>query len=75
MEVKKILINSKIIGERLKEQREKKKMPQSVIAKELGISQPAYCQFEKGRKIPNTSMLMSLAEVLGVSLDYLAGRE
>lgn len=68
------MINSSLIGERMKSAREKKGLPQSAIAKELGISQAAYCQFEKGRKIPNTLMLSALSEVFGVSTDWLLGK-
>lgn len=68
------MINSKIIGERIKEAREKNELSQRALADKLGITQPAIVQWEKGIKIPNTPMMNALADVLCVTTDYLNGR-
>lgn len=68
------MINTKLIGERIKEAREKKGLSQRALADKLAISQPAIVQFEKGYKIPNTLMVNALADVLGVTTDYINGR-
>lgn len=68
------MINSKLIGERIKEAREKKGLSQRDLADKLAVSQPAIVQFEKGYKIPNTLMMNALADVLGVTTDFLNGR-
>ena len=70
----KILINSQLIGERIKEAREKKALSQRALADKLAVSQPAVVQWEKGYKIPNTLMMNALADVLDVTTDYLNGR-
>ncbi len=61
--------------DRLKEARIKKGLSQHELAKLAVISQPAICQFESGKKRPNAEMLEILADILGVSMDYLHGRE
>lgn len=68
------MINTKLIGERIKEAREKKGLSQRALADKLAISQPAIVQFEKGYKIPNTVMVNALADVLDVTTDYINGR-
>ena len=61
--------------ERLKEAREKKGLSQRELAQLAVISQPAICQFESGKKCPNADTVEILADILGVSMDYLHGRE
>lgn len=61
--------------ERLKEAREKKGLSQRELAQLAVISQPAICQFESGKKFPNADTVEILADILGVSMDYLHGRE
>lgn len=68
------MINTKLIGERIKTAREKKGLSQRALADKLAITQPAIVQFEKGYKIPNTVMMNALADELGVTTDYLNGR-
>ena len=45
------------------------------VAKAVGISQPTYNQYERGRAEPTLSTLIKLAEHFGVSIDYLLGRQ
>ncbi len=68
------MINSQLIGERIKEAREKNNLSQRALADKLAVSQPAIVQWEKGYKIPNTMMMNALADVLDVTTDYLNGR-
>lgn len=49
-------------------------MKQSQVAKELGISRAAYTYYENGQRQPNPQMLIRLAELFQVTIDYLAGR-
>ena len=59
---------------RLKEVRKAKGFTQTEIATILGITQNAYCYWEKDKvKIDNQS-LKKLADFYGVSVDYLLGR-
>lgn len=68
------MINSKIIGERIREAREKSELSQRALADKLGIAQPYICAMEKGLRKPNLDMVAALSEVLGTSADYLLGK-
>ena len=47
---------------------------QGDLAKHIGVSQATISSWERGEKMPSATNLASLAEVLGVSTDYLLGR-
>ncbi len=51
--------------------REKSGLTQEEVAKKIGCTQTAISYFEKGVKTPSLSIVMTLAEIYGVSLDYL----
>ncbi len=59
---------------RLKELRESKNLSQYDLANELGISQSAIGNWEAGKREPNFTMMQTLANYFGVSVDYLLGR-
>lgn len=48
---------------------------QKDMAKMLGISQPAYANYERGVRQADYETLSRLAEIFAVSIDYLLGRE
>ena len=50
------------------------KVPQSSIAKAVGVSTTHYQNYEYGKHEPTTTILISLADYFDVSLDYLVGR-
>lgn len=60
------------VSDRLKTAREKKGLTQREVARAIGVSQPAYCQFESGYKIPSLAVAKSISNALGVTIDYLA---
>ena len=60
--------------ERLKKLRKKEKLTQKDIATFLNISQPAYQQFESGKKKMNLETMEKLADYFNVSIDYLLGK-
>ena len=60
---------------RLKELRTEKKVSQATIADYLGITQPAYANYERGIRKPDPEILLKLADYFGVSVDCLLGRE
>lgn len=62
-----------MFGERLKKAREAAGMSQAEVARELGLSQPAYSYIENGEKNPSLPVAKRLSVVLCVSLDYLLG--
>lgn len=60
------------IGERIKQARKTLSLSQSDLALRLGVSQPAVANWETGVHDPRPLMLAKLAEVLGVTLGWLA---
>ena len=63
-----------MIIERLKKLRKEGKLTQKDIATFLNISQPAYQQFESGKKKMNLETMEKLADYFNVSTDYLLGK-
>lgn len=61
-------------SERLKDERKKAGLTQEQIAKELGITRPAYTQYETDKTQPSLETARKIADILKVSLDYLVGR-
>lgn len=60
--------------ERIKELRVEKEFTQDQLSKKLGISQRAYSHFETGTRGIPIEVLIKLADIYCVSLDYLVGR-
>lgn len=60
---------------RFKEIRLRKKLKLQDAAKMLGVSQPTLSSWESERKSPSLEMLVKLAELYGVTTDYLLGSE
>ena len=60
---------------RLKELREEKKLLQKQLATELGVSQVTIARWETNSREPSIDMLMKIAKLFGVSIDYLVGME
>jgi len=61
-------------GLRLRELRLRKMMTQQALADFLGIRQSAVLKYESGRVVPPPDKLAKLAELFGVTTDYLLGR-
>lgn len=59
---------------RFKECREIKRLSQKYVAVMLGVSPSAISQWEKGTTYPSSENLAALAELYGVSIDYLMGK-
>lgn len=62
-----------MFNDTLRALRQKRDMTQAEVARELFISQAAYSKYEVGTSSPNPETLARLADVLGVSVDYLVG--
>ncbi len=58
----------------MKEIRSKTGKLQKQVAYDLGIKLSTYCQYETGRRVPDPSTLIQIAEYFGVSTDFLLGR-
>lgn len=59
---------------RLKDLRKKNWLTQADIAKEIGISQGSYANWENGKREPSLENVVRLAKLFGVTTDYLLGR-
>lgn len=62
------------IHERLANLRKMHGYTQQRVAEALGISRGAYANYEIGTREPDAKTLSALAELYGVSVDYLVGR-
>ncbi len=57
--------------ERLKTLRKQANLTQKEMAEKMGISQPAYGDWERGVKKPSHENLIKIAKCYGVTTDYL----
>ena len=62
---------AKSLGEALKENRIKCKMTQEFVAETLGVSRQSVSKWESGTSDPNTSNLIALAKLYGISAEEL----
>lgn len=60
------------IKERIKQLRQEKSWSQAQLGKKMGIHQKQVSAYERGRNVPSTEVLMKIADIFDVSLDYLA---
>ncbi|MHB0999187.1 MAG: helix-turn-helix domain-containing protein [Armatimonadota bacterium] len=63
----------KKLGNRLREQRDKRKLRQADISSALGVSIQAVSKWERGENAPDISLLVELAKLLGVSVEWILG--
>ena len=59
------------LGEALKEHRTRCKMTQEFVAETLGVSRQAVSKWGNGTSDPNTSNLIALAKLFGISAEEL----
>lgn len=64
-------LDYKILGARIRAAREKKGLQQSDLAKQVSHARSYISDIEKGNSKPSLSILMSIADALGVSLNDL----
>ncbi|MFK6999648.1 helix-turn-helix domain-containing protein [Flavobacterium oreochromis] len=62
-------------GEKITQLKKAKNLSQIALADATGISRDAISKYERGDAIPSVEYAKRIADVLGVSLDYLAGEE
>lgn len=60
---------------RIKECRMKKGMSQKYVALSLGVAPPSVCTWESGKTQPSRENVAALADLFGVTVDYLLGRD
>lgn len=62
-------------GDQIRYYRKKQNISQETLAEKLNITRQAVAKWESGKSNPSTENLIRAAEVLGVSLEELTGRE
>ncbi|MBQ8377599.1 MAG: helix-turn-helix transcriptional regulator [Oscillospiraceae bacterium] len=65
----------KVLAERLKKCRKERGFTQSQVAIYCDITEKAYQNYEFMTREPKLEILVRIADLYGVSLDYLVGRE
>lgn len=63
------------IGERIKHHRKRLGMTQEQLAERMGVTPQAVSKWETNQSCPDIAMLPQLAELFGISVDALLGRE
>ncbi len=64
-------MNTIILGDNISKLRRKKNLTQSQLAQMLNVSDKAVSKWERGGGYPDIKVIPLLAEILGVSIDYL----
>lgn len=59
---------------KLKEIRAKRNLTQQQVADHIGCSSVVYSRYESGTRQPSIDVLLRLADLFGVTVDYLLGR-
>lgn len=59
------------LGQRIKQQREKRQLRQADIASALGLTAQAVSKWERGENAPDIAVLVALARLLGVSVEWI----
>lgn len=59
----------------IKDIRMRRNLSQAQVAKALGVSSVVYSRYESGTRQPSIDIILQLADILGVTADYLLGRQ
>lgn len=62
------------LGDKIKELRLLNKMTQEDVCRRINLEQSTLANYESGRRMPKPETILALAELFGVSTDYLLGR-
>lgn len=62
-----------MVAERIKALREEKRMTQSELSRQLGITRASVNAWEMGISVPSTQYIVELANIFNVSTDHLLG--
>ena len=63
------------LGDRMRMHRARLHLSQRALGERIGLSTNGVNQIETGAVDPRVSNIVAIADVLGVSLDYLLGRQ
>ena len=59
----------------IKDIRTRRNLTQADVAAAIGVSTVVYSRYETGKRQPSTEILLQLADLFGVTVDYLLGRK
>lgn len=59
----------------IKDIRSRKGLTQAEVASALGVSSVVYSRYETGSRQPSIDTLIQMADIFGVTVDYLLGRQ
>ena len=59
----------------IKDIRLRKGLTQADVAAALGVSSVVYSRYETGKRQPSIDMLIQMADMFGVTVDFLLGRQ
>lgn len=62
-------------SQRLKKLRADKHLTQAQVAKRVGVTASMVSSYETDIRLPSYEVMMRLADLFGVTVDYLLGRE
>ena len=63
------------IGEFISSQRKMKNLTQAALAEKLGITDRAVSKWERGKGLPDASLMLDLCEILGITVNELLNGE
>ena len=63
------------IGEFISSQRKMKNLTQSALAEKLGITDRAVSKWERGKGLPDVSLMLDLCEIFGITVNELLSGE
>ena len=64
-----------ILGIRIKEKRKELGLTQQQLGDMVKVTKVSICCYESGTRTPNLDTLVDISDALGVSVDYLLGRD
>jgi len=62
-------------GSRLREARKNKKLTQEDVSRDVDVDFTTISKYENNRSEPDNATLLKMADLYGVSIDYLMGRD
>ena len=68
-------MNQEKIGKFIAENRKKKKITQSELAEQLGVTDRAVSNWENGKNMPDLSLFKPLCDILGITINELMSGE
>ena len=64
-------MDAKLVGERIKNLRQEKKMSQQELADAINVACSTVSMYENGERIPRDQIKLAIANLFGVTVDYL----